>query len=137
MYQITKYGWFSTVVAIDPRTGRADTTQFIVRSRTRDFLDRLAAAFPALIPADIQHTPDRDYHYRVVISRESWVKLNQRLAEQVDYTNVKDEISRVHRVGSAYATAVHRAWAVGLQYCSDDEHGTKEVPIRRSNSKRH
>lgn len=54
-----------------------------------------------------------------VVDRALWIRIAAWNAEQVNYTNVKEEISRVHRVKSKYAHAVHQIWAVGMEWCRE------------------
>jgi len=114
MYLITKYGWFSVVAAVNDH-GRPDLERIVIRARSQDFFKRLSAACPILRNHKPERTPDRDYRYRIVVDRETWIRVAAWNAEQVTYTNVKEEISRVHRPESAYSTAVHQTWAVGLR----------------------
>ena len=60
-----------------------------IRARFRGDLERLP--WPSKSPK-VQETPDRDYRYRVRVTRQAWADLLVRVAMNMDWTNVKNAI---------------------------------------------
>src|SRR5260221_8891595 len=78
-------GWFS-VVRDAERAGHV-----LVRARARADINNLYRAHRQSCPSMTPPSSDeaRDYRYRLSISREDWIKLAGKLAEEVDYPNFK------------------------------------------------
>lgn len=100
MWLFTPFGFFSVVAHRD------DDDALLVRSRARKDLEFLAARLvnPAS-PArgervtSIEHTPDRDYPYRMVVTRaELDVLMTAFIRDELIYYNFKSECGEVDRL---------------------------------------
>jgi hypothetical protein len=80
MWIATDRGFYSVVSNHD------DPSLLTVRARVRD--DLLALNFPVAITA----TPERDYPYRVVVSREQWKHVLATMIDEQDYGNFKHAV---------------------------------------------
>lgn len=86
MWLFTKTGYFSVV------QDRQNADQFHVRARFREDLERLRDAY--LQDLEIKHTPKADYAYRAQIDRMTFGELAIALANDVDYDNFKNAVTR-------------------------------------------
>jgi hypothetical protein len=113
MWIFTTIGFFSVVA----HPGGADA--LMVRARVRE--DLVALRRGLLPDIEIERTPDRDYRYRTVVSREDWAHAAERLAAGIDYANFKDAVAE--RQGHDRAQRYGRVWSVmhALQQESDTE----------------
>ena len=59
----------------------------MVRARKRE---DLLAAFPGI---QVQHTPERDYAFRIVVSRKTVANMLANRVELLDYENFKDSVA--------------------------------------------
>ena len=93
MWLFCKHGFFSAVEHKD------DESMVLVRSRFRGDLERLLeSAGLDTWKAIVNNTPDADYAYRMEIPRETWSRIVQEVADDVDYTNFK---AKVHEGGGS------------------------------------
>lgn len=79
MWLFTKQGFFSVVATADDK--------FQVRARVLDDLLNLG-----FVDSDVIESGHADYQFRVVISRDAWSALSQRLSDAIDYPNFKDAV---------------------------------------------
>lgn len=86
LWLFTKTGYFSVV------QDRQSADQFHVRARFREDLERLRDAY--LQDLEIKHTPNADYAYRAQIDRVTFGELAIALANDVDYDNFKNAVTR-------------------------------------------
>ncbi len=89
MWLFTRFGFYSVTVS------RVDRTKIQIRARSRQDLERLArfaAEKASLQLGEIIVTPHSDYHYRLICSRPEWTNLAALLAEDIDYSNFKNQI---------------------------------------------
>lgn len=84
MWLYTKLGFYSAVVK------RGDT-RVSVRSYAKQDLANLIRHFD--LHAEIWHTPDADYAYRIKLEREEFAHVMSELALQLDYSNFKAEVA--------------------------------------------
>ena len=84
---------------------RDDTTKTLVRTRCKRDLQRLVELAPGLIR--IQHTPDADYPWRIVVSRGWWDAVAAVLQREIDYPNFKDAVSQTN---PQRAATYHEVW---------------------------
>jgi hypothetical protein len=99
MWLCTTFGFFSIV------EHAVDRDSVLVRARDADHLRAISPK------TAIQVTPDRDYPYRVTMSKASLAHLLATLPEEITYTNFKDAVDT--KYGSNwYARALHRVWHV-------------------------
>jgi hypothetical protein len=88
----------------------------MVRARVRRHLTNLTKRFPAIADAKIIALPERDYAFRIVIPKATWVQVLKGLAEEQTWSNFKDEAAaRKADTGSEYSHALHAVWWEMLQ----------------------
>ena len=85
MWLMTKHGFYSIV--------EKTPGEFHVRGRERQDLESLLQGVP-LPDAELIETPDADYRFRIVVSRDSLLAILKFLGETLDYSNFKGKIDR-------------------------------------------
>jgi len=135
MWLFTRYGFYSIACAREPN-GSIDRQSLTVRARRETHLRDLQKRFPSLAGAEIVILTNRDYRYRLIVSKAVWVATLAELAQEQEWSNFKDEVAAFQgSAGSDYVRALHQVWSVmyGLQ-----EKGTssKDRPDRQKNSSR-
>jgi hypothetical protein len=101
MWLFTPFGFFSVV------QHRLDENMLLVRARARVDLMNLLARADVRTP--IQHTPERDYPYRVTLSREVVAEfLIDFVTTGIDYENFKAEVAKTQ--GFDRTTTYHHVW---------------------------
>jgi len=103
---MTRYGFFS-VVALPGGGGVV-----MVRARDRTHLEALQAR--AQSNHEILDQPRSDYRWRILMPAPAWADLLRELAEEVEWSNFKDEADRYGVLDGAWLGALHRVW--GLLY---------------------
>lgn len=85
----------------------------LMRARARHHLVALAGKGKEHL---IEHTPDRDYAWRIEVAKESVAELLFVLAMSIDYGNFKDSVKEdmLHGMYSTW-------WSAGLRYQRDVE----------------
>jgi hypothetical protein len=94
MWLFTRYGFFSVTVS------KQDPSKMQIRARSKADLERLAEFAKDKMGADlgeIIETPHADYHYRLIVGPSTWGQLAVKLADDVDYSNFKNEIRDPYR----------------------------------------
>ena len=117
MWLFTKHGFFSAVCARqgDGKHGKpVDIDRIMVRARIRGHLEALNKRFPDVLgDCDIQESAGTDYAYRLFVPKSSWSQVVAGLAEETDYDNFKDEVTRQQgKEGAAYEHSLHEVWSV-------------------------
>ena len=86
----------------------------MVRTRVRQHLDALKDRFPDLLGAcDIHSSAEADYAFRVFLPKDTWVRVVERLVDDIDYDNFKSEVSRHQGAsGAAYKHSLAAVWSV-------------------------
>ncbi len=107
MWLYTPFGFFSIVHGRD-----ADVNLLVVRSRVASDLTRLRDEYlPELSPTTASaHT---DYAYRGTCTKEQFASAAAKIALAIDYTNFKDEVTRVQ--GDDRHDIYSEVWWVNLQ----------------------
>ena len=85
MWIFSTLGFFSIV------QHKADKAPFLVRAREREDLVNLCRA-ASIDPRLVQHTPERDYAYRVQIGGGQLPAVFDALEASIDYPNFKDAV---------------------------------------------
>jgi hypothetical protein len=119
MWLFTRHGFYSVVCA---RKGDGspsqplDTSRVMVRARVRAHLESLIKRFPQLRGQQVHETKDRDYRYRLFVSKSVWSNVVGELASDIRYDNLKKAAS--NEPGSIdYCHALDDVWDTmkGLQ----------------------
>jgi len=99
-----------------------------VRSRDRKHLEALIERFPQLA-TKILVTPKRDYHFRIEVAREVWVKVVAEMAAEQDWSNFKNEVAVTRPQDEDYLDALHEIWEVmwNLQAKKERESATRRT----------
>ena len=80
MWIFNKDGFFSAV------EHRDDPDQLMIRARCREDIERLADC----LGADVVHTPNADYAYRVTVQKSIFADYMKDAVMDLDYPNFKD-----------------------------------------------
>lgn len=107
MWTFTRIGFYSAT------RSRTEPDKMQIRGRVRADLENLQrfaqengiTQDPGL--ANIIHTPQADYHHRLIVRPETWTALITALAVDIDYPNFKDTITDPER-HAAYS----RVWSI-------------------------
>ena len=111
MWLCLPYGLYSVVAAHDLTTGKIDPTLLLIRGRDRSQMEALQSRFPLLHGLKVIHTPDRDYAFRIICEKATWVKVMAQMAEEVTWDNFKNEATRVSGHG-IYVNCLHDVWSI-------------------------
>jgi len=112
MWVFTRYGFYSIACA-SKSDGSLDNQSVMVRARCIAHLCSLQKRFPALAVGKILELPNRDYRYRLIIPKASWIAIISELAQEQDWSNFKNEASKYQgKSGRAYVGALHDVWDV-------------------------
>ena len=112
MWIFTRYGFYSVACGSKP-DGSLDGQSVMVRARCIGHLRSMQKRFPGLAVGKILESPDRDYRYRLVISKACWTTIVGELAQEQDWSNFKDETAKFQGTsGRKYVRALHDVWAV-------------------------
>ena len=112
MWLFTRYGFYSIACARHPN-GSLDPATVMVRARRVAHLTNLQKRFPALGGADILTLPNRDYGYRLIVSKEVWVGIVAELAQEQEWSNFKNEVAAYQgKADSEYVHALQEVWSV-------------------------
>lgn len=112
MWIFTQHGFISAVCARTSR-GRTDRHRLVVRARTRSHLHEVLATCHLDKLNKVEHTPDRDYAWRVVLSKPQFVALVGAAAADIDYPNFKSQCQRAHPDDRAYHQLLATTWHAG------------------------
>jgi hypothetical protein len=114
MWIFTKYGFFSIVCA---REGfgepgqQVDPQRVIVRSRSREQLERLKNRFSELAALPIVSFPGADYPVRLFVEKTVWANIVRELADEMDYDNFKRMVMAAGK-DLKYQRALHEVWEI-------------------------
>jgi hypothetical protein len=116
MWLFTRYGFFSVACARRPNDS-IDPDNVMIRSRRKAHLQNLQTRFHELAAAELIALPDRDYRYRLIVSKPLWSKIVAELTNEQDWSNFKNEAARFQGTrGSDYIHALHRVWEVMYEF---------------------
>lgn len=124
MWIFTKYGFYSVACANKP-DGSPDTETVMVRARRIVHLRSLQKRFDSLAGGEILTWPNRDYRYRLIVPKASWVVIIGELAQEQEWSNFKNEAAKYQGTsGKEYVRALHGVWSVmnRLQESEDRTH---------------
>jgi hypothetical protein len=124
MWIFTRYGFYSVACANKP-DGSLDTQTVMVRARRIAHLRSLQRRFSALKAGEILTRPDRDYRYRLIVPKTSWVAIIGELAQEQEWSNFKNEAAKYQGTqGRDYLRVLHEVWSVmnRLQESEDRPH---------------
>ena len=93
MWLFTRYGFYSVACA-DMKDGSFDPSTMMVRARRKSHLQALQKRFPELAADEIVMFPGRDYKYRLIVAKDSWIKIVAELASEQTWSNFKAEAAR-------------------------------------------
>ena len=115
MWLFTRYGFYSVACASQPN-GSIDPATVMIRARRAAHLINLQKRFPALADGEIVTLLNRDYHYRLIVSKEVWAGTLAELAREQDWANFKNEAAKFNGLDE-YVNALHKIWSVmyGIQ----------------------
>ena len=99
MWVFTDSGFIS---AVRPS---GDHDNVMVRARDAESLHVLAKMADQVI----EHSPDRDYPYRIKVSNEVFAIFLTNSVDFMDYTNFKNQVKATR--GKEYATALSSVWS--------------------------
>ncbi len=85
MWMYTKHGAYSVV---EHYSGE----EMMVRTRHRQYLEDLMEA--AEVSHEIVVTPDRDYEFRIVVSKAEWDVIGKYLLTSITYPDFKTHLNR-------------------------------------------
>lgn len=108
MWFYTIYGMFS----VSCSSGEL----FAVRARNRAHLVNLQRRFPSLKACHIQQSAERDYRYRMFVSREHWVETVAKLAAEQTWDNFKDKAAAFSGADKEYVNLLHQVWSNTAAY---------------------
>lgn len=112
MWVFTLDGFYSAVQS------REDTRILTVRCRSKEdaanLRERLAAQRYFTV---VEHTPDRDYAWRLSVPRMAWAHYLQNAVERLDYGNFKDAVAA--QQGLDRADTYHDVWQVMWEFQTD------------------
>lgn len=104
MWIFCRYGFFSIAVSDDP-------DYVMVRARKLDHLLALQKRFLVDAAGEIRTWKNRDYKYRIIIPKASWVVIAAELANEQTWSNFKNETARFKGSGDyEYLEALHDVW---------------------------
>jgi hypothetical protein len=112
MWIFSIHGFYSIACAQKP-DGSLDTQTVMIRARLKDHLQNLQKRFPVLAGTKIISLPDVDYRHRIVVPKTVWIGVLSGLAEEMEWSNFKNQVARhLGKGGAAYANALHDVWEI-------------------------
>ena len=76
-------------------------------------LRTLQMRFAALLDEEILTWPNRDYRYRLIVPKASWVAIIGELAQEQEWSTFKNEAAKYQGTsGKDYVRALHEVWSV-------------------------
>lgn len=117
MWIFTQDGYISVVQHFTPTPG----AELLMRSRSAGHLADLLCLVITEEEADarIQVTPDHDYPYRIVVSRELFGQVVAASMARLDYSNFKGRCSQT--LGGADAGVLNRIWAATHGFTDNED----------------
>ena len=83
----------------------------MIRSRRKTHLEALKSRFPEL--SSIHRSDERDYRYRVTVTKELWASVVAELAREQTWSNFKSEVHGFQGAkGADYANVLHQVWSL-------------------------
>ena len=118
MWIFTQHGYLSIVQHFDPKP----RAELLVRARCRRHLATCLQQVVSMAEADamIQHTPEGDYPWRTVTSRELVQRLAAGAVEALDYPNFK---GRCASTWGPDSDVLHDVWSATRELTPASEQG--------------
>lgn len=118
MWIMTPYGFFSVVCAHGDNPQNAyppppNPELMMIRARNRNHLEALKKRFEGL--PEIDEKSGTDYPCRITAPRVDVLRTVTTMAENVDYTNFKNEAHKVSPNGKPFHTFLMNIWYLGLK----------------------
>jgi hypothetical protein len=102
MWVFTKYGFYSIACADQAGRGRKiDPDTVMVRARTKQHLQNLKERFAFMLVGGnfaIEDRKETDYRFRILMPKATWVKMLTVLAEEQEWSNFKNEASKMEKL---------------------------------------
>lgn len=107
MWLMTIHGFYSCVKS-------KVSSEQMIRARSKDHLSNLIRSFPEILSKYVIMTTEHtDYPYRLIVSKEDWLKLSDALAsEATHYSNFKGA-SYACNNDVDYDDFLHEVWELG------------------------
>lgn len=116
MWIMTPYGFFSVVCAKDSsdllEADLPRDDKMVIRARDRAHLENLKKAIPGRLPRINSHA-GTDYPFRITADRDVVLAVVARMAEDIDYTNFKNEAHRVSPKDKPFHKFLMEIWNLG------------------------
>ncbi len=118
MWIFTQHGYLSIVQHFDPKPG----AELLVRARCRRHLAACLQQVVSMAEAEamIQHTPEGDYPWRALTSRELVQRLAAGAVEALDYPNFK---GRCASTWGPDSDVLHEVWSATRELTPASEQG--------------
>ena len=118
---LPRRGFFSVVMAKDPKTDKTIAGKVTVRARVRKHIASLVQLLKRVgCSTKVIATPTADYPFRIVIPASWWADFIAEEAERIDYTNAKNAAHDAKdRVGNPFVRAMGDVWFV-MRRIEDD-----------------
>jgi hypothetical protein len=111
VWLFTRYGFYSIACA-SQANGSLDPRTVMIRARRVAHLCNLQKRFPALADEKIVTLPNRDYRFRLIVSKEVWAGTLAELGREQEWSNFKNEVTRYQGAGDPeYLHALHEVWS--------------------------
>lgn len=124
MWLFSRYGFYSVACASNA-DGSLDHKTMMVRARQMAHLKNLQKRFPPLANVEIQTSPNRDYRYRLIVSKDVWMNILNQMADEQTWSNFKNEVTRYQgSAGIDYTRALHEVWSVMYKLQAKDSRDT-------------
>ncbi len=124
MWLFTRYGFYSIACASRPNAS-IDPGTVMIRARRGAHLSNLRKRFPALADGEIVTLPNRDYRYRLIVSKQVWLSTLAELGREQNWANFKDEVAQFNGRDD-YEEALHRIWKIMYELQNKEERHGKE-----------
>ncbi len=133
MWIATVYGFFSCTC---PKVGATrDPKHIQIRARLRAHIPKVLAQFPDVFAgytaADIAEDSGTDYRFRLIVTKEVFIRFLAELAMANNAHNFKDEVSKAWGGSDSYTVALHRMWHVGYDMQEYERKGETPSAFKR------
>lgn len=113
MWVYTEYGMVSIVKDYD------NPKNVLVRARDGNTLPALIEH--ASLYVTQEHTPERDYHYRISIDKAAAQFILMSLLRDMEYTNFKGHLHRTQRLSRLHRTIYEDVYYAALPLSDEDD----------------
>jgi hypothetical protein len=104
------YTWIFTVYGFYSISVTPGGTRVVVRARVREHLEKLKQRFQ--LDSKIIQLPNRDYLFRILLSKSKWSQILVALANEQTWSNFKDAAKDANTTidGKDYVSSLHDVW---------------------------